>query len=513
MARPPLPNRPLIFPWPTLRALLVQGTPRREARRARHWLEGNYYQLTPAQLRELFQAGVGLKPDLHLWVGNCLALGDYRARGQPPPPWLKDWANLQRRQRENVVLSRDRVIMLNRLNFGWHEDELRHFHPETLEAAVDDRYRLSPYVARWVTGYLALRDHLRRRPDAHLPLWLCNWCYFQRKQRAVGALHADRVRLLDAIGFEWDGQARVRKFWQRSFNQLKRRCETQSVPFGEVRLSHQLSGWCLRQRRLAARGKLPAELRRQLDQLGFIWDMDAHYRKTWLAKLDEAKAFAAKHGHYQMSRRGYGGKNRELCQFLETQKGRFKELAPWQQEAIRAARIPLAPARDHREKRLAEAREYYRQHGHMRVDPQTTPHLKKLKTWLHRQRKFFHQGHLSPRIKMQLDRMGFIWNPKIHRWDSNLARWKKCWQTNGKIPAPGTMERRALEGWILHVRNGDIRIDSKQRTELDALNFPWNPADYGWCRWNLNLERFKKFRETDGRVPSRGSEERQRLEK
>lgn len=118
---------------------------------------------------------------------------------------------------------------------------------------------------------------------------------------------------------------------------------------------------------------------------------------------------------------------------------------------------------------------------------------------------------VNRRRRAELNALGFSWeDPRIVRWRTNLRRFRRFQQTKGRFPSPGTTERRSLNHWVASIRHGAISVDAERRTQLDALGFVWSPRDDSW---KIAFERFKKFRETAGRIPEPGSREREALGK
>jgi hypothetical protein len=124
-----------------------------------------------------------------------------------------------------------------------------------------------------------------RLPGA--PKKLKDWVVIQRSNRKN--LSAERVRLLEEIGLEWNS---LEEGWNRKYEELKEF----KIKHGHLNVPEKLSslsGWVQKQRH----GYMTPERRALLDRIGFLWNP---IRDFWDEKFRELVSFHKKHGHIRI---------------------------------------------------------------------------------------------------------------------------------------------------------------------------------------------------------------------
>jgi len=99
---------------------------------------------------------------------------------------LGSWCNHQRHAKSKGTLSKERIKLLNAVDFKWN----------------------SPGV-QWTKGYLALKQYRQKHGTTHVPVAYITsegfrlgiWCNNQRARH--GRMRRDRVELLNKITFLW----------------------------------------------------------------------------------------------------------------------------------------------------------------------------------------------------------------------------------------------------------------------------------------------------------------------
>jgi hypothetical protein len=102
------------------------------------------------------------------------------------------WCDNRRQQRRRGKLAPERVVALDALGFIW-----------------------DPYEDEWQQGLAALDSYVRARGSARVPtdyqtksgFKLGLWCTNRRQQRKRGKLGAERIAMLDELGFPWQLRA------------------------------------------------------------------------------------------------------------------------------------------------------------------------------------------------------------------------------------------------------------------------------------------------------------------
>lgn len=110
--------------------------------------------------------------------------------------------------------------------------------------------------------------------------------------------------------------------------------------------------------------------------------------------------------------------------------------------------------------------------------------------------------HSKDRIAL-LDSIGFIWDVRKHKWDTNFKLVKEFKEEFGKMPSSTEIYKGVKLGmWCdiqRHYYNNDIDSISKERIDLlNSIGFVWSIQD---DRYNNNFELLKEFKEEFNRLP------------
>ncbi len=242
-------------------------------------------------------------------------------------PALASWVSSQRSGRKAGRLPRDRVQLLDEVNFTWQSRDVGTWEDRFAEVVAyketyghcDIPMRVAEYpklggfvnsmrskrksgelskprIAKlddigfvwelrnssWKDRYAELVEYRNLHGDCDVPNnckgnpQLGNWVNFQRQCKKKNKLKSERIDLLESIGFKWtvDSAGGTRKTWEDRFDDLLRFKNTHgncNVPilFSEDR---QLGKWVSRQRQNRKYGKLSPEREEKLNSIGFLWD-------------------------------------------------------------------------------------------------------------------------------------------------------------------------------------------------------------------------------------------------
>lgn len=137
--------------------------------------------------------------------------------------------------------------------------------------------------------FQARHGHCRVSRARSHDIRLVQWVIRQRQERKRGKIPAERIKRLDALGFDWDGaldpdnkndprNARWEEMRQRLIR-FHRRYGHYGVP--QIwKPDPQLGKWVGSQRRERKNGRLPPERARKLEEIGFDWGYDRPRRKS-----------------------------------------------------------------------------------------------------------------------------------------------------------------------------------------------------------------------------------------
>lgn len=138
--------------------------------------------------------------------------------------------------------------------------------------------------AAWMRNYEHLLAYRRLHPQDWPKQGECFadgnrlglWCFHQRRARRTGRMLPDRIRMLDAIRFPWDG----RHYWYRQYRLLGAFREKHPDRWPACReewpAGNTLGVWCHTQRTAHKRQKLSPGKVDLLNLIGFEWVSTYH---------------------------------------------------------------------------------------------------------------------------------------------------------------------------------------------------------------------------------------------
>ncbi|MEV6849222.1 Helicase associated domain protein [Actinoplanes sp. NPDC051411] len=222
-------------------------------------------------------AGYAALRDFHGEHGHLRIPRNHRAGGF----LLKNWLNNRRKDFRLGRLTDDQIAALDELGIDW----------EPLDTAWE-----TPLAA--ARAFHAREGHLRV-PNRHDEngVKLYNWIGYLRAERAAGRLSAERIGLLDEIGFIWDPLATA---WDRAMAAARAfhtRHGHLNVPEGHIEDGIDLNSWLCTQRNTNRAGTLTADRRDKLEELGIVWEP---MKSGWARNLAAATAFYQREGHLRV---------------------------------------------------------------------------------------------------------------------------------------------------------------------------------------------------------------------
>jgi superfamily II DNA or RNA helicase len=293
----------------------------------------------------------------------------------------------QQRYRRRCPLTAERRRLLDEIGFVWIPDA---------------------YDKGWGVSFEELLSYRAKFGNTNVPQsWpenpkLGRWVYLQRARFKDRKLSDDKIRRLDAIGFNWD--FRLKTTWDEmytalvDFQRLNGHCE---VP-EELPGSLTLSNWVKAQR--SYRRTLDKERCKLLDGVGFCWNSRRPGPELWDKHYAELLEFKKAHGHCRVPDKWAA--NQFLATWVEDQRKAKKEnqLNPERQQAL----SDLGFAWDPWDEIFAALLEYHKQHGDCDVPFQWQEDVE-LARWVYRQRVLHRTHKLRTDYVVRLNSVGFIW--------------------------------------------------------------------------------------------------------
>ncbi|CAB9515209.1 helicase [Seminavis robusta] len=161
--------------------------------------------------------------------------------------------------------------------------------------------KMDKHERRWMAMFEALKEYKATHGHCRVPHkegTLGIWVGTQRRLYTIDKLRRDRQEMLESIGFEW----RLKRFvevkkpeqetlWNSQYAKVVRFKEEYGhtcVPYRYPE-DEGLGIWVHNQRIRNKNGTLRPDRKEKLDKVGFTWDFDEIYEKSWLDSYEELK--------------------------------------------------------------------------------------------------------------------------------------------------------------------------------------------------------------------------------
>ncbi len=445
------------------------------------------------------------------------------SRSSEKYPGLAQWMTEQRKLFKEGTISKELKSQLDEMGFPWKP------------AAQDTDKQWFEIFARYkkyavANGVLAVRvvdDETRK---------LNRWVLWQRRAKKLSKLSDTRIHALQEIGFVW--QINKRKSapepkparpkvnesfrpWNEMFSDLVEffklhgHCNVQI----DWEANPELARWVAYQRLAKRQNRLSAEQLRQMDQVGFAWNVHDGDWDAMFAKLVE---------HLRPM---HNGKSRnvvmstELRRWTLTQR-QFKkreELEPEREQKLTSIGFEWQPHSQQWEEMYAALQKFHAANGNCRV-PVNWPENPKLARWVATQRARKANAKISEERIVRLNSLGFAWQVRsiINQsspvdWDKMYDQLKEFYAQQGHSRVPQHYPKnQKLAWWVTSQRRNrrKNKLDANQIARLDSLAFDWSPLsgrrpsnNMNWEEMLAELEAYK-IKHENCRVPTQWSENR-----
>lgn len=309
-----------------------------------------------------------------------------------------------------VQLNKARIAQLDELGFDWNVSR--------------------PPTVTWRARYQQLVEYKERFGDTRVPYeWkdnpqLAEWIHTQRNNYRKKVLAADRVDLLEKIGFEWS----LREIY--TFEERLEQCKAFRREHGHLTVpapewgsgrkqgntsatTSSFRAWAWRMRLELSRSKQGFQTRltsgriKQLNEIGFDWGDASRpvggFKTRWEQRFWELQQYKQRHGHCNVP------KGSPLGSWVSRQRtvNRKNIILPERAEKLMAIGFDFGKHKKFDEY-FSELEEFKQRHGHCDV-PKKYLENESLGLWVHTQRNFFKHNALSPEHKEKLNAIGFTW--------------------------------------------------------------------------------------------------------
>lgn len=319
-------------------------------------------------------------------LGRCLKAGSNQR------PVILDFVNNLSGRSVYDIMACDRERMaLARAPKGFEgvaEFEVTGFFSDIQRRVKEILAELEPWQIMWER----LAEYYEREQDwpATTEGKLGLWCHTQRLARKRGTLSEDRIRRLDALGFEWEQQD---SHWIHAYKELQ--VFYQEKNRWPKRGEGSLGAWCNTQRQARKNGRLTKDRIRRLDAIGFVWGYD--WEEEWRKNYDLLKTF------YTDKKRWPKAKEGALGSWCCTQRKLYRqgELLSERKVALEALGFPWSND-DVWQDKYRQLQTFYATHGRWPVSREGA-----LGNWCGVQRRLYKKRQLADDRIEKLLRIGF----------------------------------------------------------------------------------------------------------
>jgi hypothetical protein len=379
-------------------------------------------------------------------------------------PVLRRWVNAQRQKYRREKISMERVQLLEKVEgFVWDVKEARWFEMFSRLSLFAEQHHGSCIVPQ---NYAA---------DPQLACWVAN--QRQRKHQ----LTAERIQVLDSLGFVWDvqeikwlanfqiyktmffGDGETSDDRNRSSNDNKNKNtlddKTEENEERKARKEQQqMIDWVLKQRQSNRNGTMSPYRKNLLNGLihpadgsRFAWDL---HGQNWMEMYDELKEFRKTHKHVMVPTRStrYDG---SIVNDNDNDNGNDSDSNPISTTASSSSI--------------------------------SSSSIKQLGTWVANQRRSFKEGTLSKKRQTLLDEIDFVWDAPEAIWNDQYQRlldYQKVHIAEGKerltstlVPQPYPRDPQ-LAFWVKKQRqnrkNGVLTAEHLEL--LETIGFVWDAS-------------------------------------
>ncbi len=320
---------------------------------------------------------------------------------------------------------------------------------------------------------------------------LGGWVTFQRSQYFNQKVSADRIAMLEEIGFSWDPRNAA---WEEmylatcKFKEINGHC---NIP-PKYSKDQQLGRWVDKQRARYKEQKLTKERLERLEKIGFSWDPSSQAWEEMFASLSN---FKTKMGHCNV-RHSY---NKQLGSWISRQRNQYKQsrLSKDQIEKLEKLGISWDPESERWEEMFAALWDFKAVNLHCNVPPDYKKNLL-LGSWVRCQRTRYKNGQLLPAQFDKLQQINFDWAPIDMAWEKMYSALINFKEANGHSNIPSTnKENKKLASWVIiqRIRYKQNKLSDERIKKLEQLNFIWDPINTERDEMLAALCEFKKIHE------------------
>jgi hypothetical protein len=246
------------------------------------------------------------------------------------------------------------------------------------------------------------------------------------------------------------------------------------VSQGQLDDKDKLFRWVGKQRDALKNGRLTAERKELLDDIGFCWDKQEY---DWERNFMLLEQFAKREGHCDVPK-GHIEDGENLGKWLSNQRGAYKkgDLDESRQLRLEELGVNWKPFEHQWERNVKLLEQYAKREGHCDVPFKHIEEGVNLGKWLSEQRGAYKKGELDKTRQKRLEELGVIWNLQELR---NNTSWMHKFNLLVKFKE----------------REGHCRVPQKHIEDGENLGYWLSDQKKAHRKGKLDPERYGKLKE------------------
>jgi Fe2+ transport system protein FeoA len=247
-----------------------------------------------------------------------------------------------------------------------------------------------------------------------------------------------------------------------------------------------LGQWADRQRQ--TKETMPPERRRQLDELGFVWDP---LEARWEEGFSHLKIYRDREGDCLVPRTHKEEDGFKLGSWVGVQRVNKDKMPPERRQRLDELGFVWSLLEADWEEGFSHLKIYRDRVGDCRVEQRHKENGFALGQWVTVQRVNKHK--MSPERRQRLNELGFVWDPHEADWEEGFNHLKIYRDRVGDCLVEQRHKENgfALGQWVSRQRQSKDTLSLKRRQRLDELGFVWDILERDWEEGFNHLRAYK----------------------
>ena len=376
--------------------------------------------------------------------------------------------------------------------------------------------------ASWDMMYAYAKQYYEQHGDLNVPTkykteegyCLGHWLMTQRRVYAgetYGKLDESHIEKLNAIGMRWGSYLDMS--WERNYAAAKKYYETHGDLKAVVTYTDEngvnLGSWLanLRTYRKSSirTAYLSDERIAMLDAIGMVWAVND---RLWEDNFIACEEYFREYGDLQIPHRYVSSGGLKIGAWVRLQRSNYEAGKLSEEQIARLESIGmnwLSRFDQMWENGLAEAKEYFAEHGNLNVPTSyVSPSGFKLGAWICNRRECGKENYSVERQK-QLDELGMIWE-KPDSWEEKFALAKRYYEEYGdlNVPPKYIADGVWLNKWlskqkqIYEGNRAEKSLTEEQVQRLESIGMQW--CSKSRQMWNEQYQHALHFYRENGHL-------------